>query len=916
VYRARDTKLNRDVALKILPQIFAQDSERMARFEREAQVLASLNHTNIAQIYGIESVPGTGPAVDGRQSTVVGQTPKTPHPKPTSGTKCLVLELVEGETLQEQIARGPIPVDEALKIALQICEGLEAAHEKGIIHRDLKPANIKITPEGQVKILDFGLAKALEGETPVSDLSHSPTITHAATQAGMILGTAAYMSPEQARGKAADRRADVWAFGVVLYEMLTGAGLFRGETVTDIIAAVVTRELDLDPLPKTTPAPVRRLLHRCLRRDPGIRLPDIGSARLVLHDTLTAALGEAEVPVEGLDEALDLARKLRRRGRWAWAAISLVLAVIAGTVGLVHWRESPPSRPLTHFVIEPAENWSFGQDDYPVPSPDGRRILFRAKGKGPNDAPMLWMRSLDSPTARALIGTEGASSGFWSPDGDSIGFFAQGEMRRLTLSEGNVQRLCSLPSPGLNFGDWNTNGTILFSSGRVLILSDPKGGYSVGISGHLYTVSDKGGQPRLMMEADKERQEIGLVTPQFLPDGRRFTYSSASSEAGVYLGSLDRPGERKLLISGARRLRYAAGQMLFSEEGTLYAQPFNLDRGELTGEVTPIASSVESAQPFNGIGRFGVSEEGTLAYYSAELDPGGVQLAWVDRHGTVVGRIGVPGRYHQLALSPDESKVAVEVLEGNQFDLWVMDLSRGVPNRFTATPGNERAPVWSPDGRSLAFSAQRNTENDMRQKGLRLDDTETVLGDLPGEREVPENWTADGKTLLFLRMAPAAPGQTVWALSAGDGEKIEPIFTKFRVDEPQLSPDMRWIAYMSRESGQDEVYIESFRREGDRVRISLEGGGQPKWRANGRELFYTTPSGMLMVVEVRTEGDRLEVGLPSELFKLENLQGGGYDDYAPAKDGQRFLVKVPIQQPEGPRLHIVTNWSELLEQDD
>jgi Tol biopolymer transport system component len=880
VYRATDTTLGRDVAIKVLPSDVGRDAERLSRFRREAHLLASLNHPNIAAIYGLEEA---------------------------DGTPFIALELVEGEDLKERLARGPVPVDEAIEIAEQIAEALEDAHNKGIVHRDLKPANVKLTKDGKVKVLDFGLAKAWAGEAGDSRasgpmVSASPTLAHTGTIAGVILGTAAYMSPEQARGKAVDRRADVWAFGVLVWEMLTGRTLFPGDTVTDVIAAVVTKEPDLGALPADTPPVLRRLLGRCLRKDPRQRLPDIGAARLELQELIAgttdvdaAAPSRGEAPVDGVRF---------RRERWAWAALAVIAAAVAGGFAFAHLREVPEPRFPARFTIDAPSGWNFDIDfAWPAPSPDGRQVVFRAVPARPEDAQgqgALWVRPLASLSARPLSGTEGGILPAWAPDGRSLAFIAAGEVRRLEFADGTVQRICAMPQTGAGGLTWSQAGTILFSTG--------------GDTGQIYSVAATGGDPRPLISVDKTPGGTFHHIPEFLPDGRRFLFSTfgGGNRAGTYIASVDAPSERQRLDPGGQRRVYAGGHLLFVREGTLFAQPFDEQRAVPAGEPVAIAPSVSTWTNNAGFGWFAVSPAGTLAYFSGAGVRGQVQLAWVDRSGRQITNVGAPGHFGQIALSPDERNVALEVpSSGNAFDLWVMDIARGVASRVTSAPGSARDPVWARDGRSLAFIARTEKGPSLRLKGLRASDPERVIDVGAGSDEnIPETWVPNGDTLLVTRRN-AKDEQTVWAVPLKGGT-AEPVLNGFRFDEPQVSPDGRWLAYVSNESGQDEVYVEPFRREGDRVRISVKGGGQPKWRADGRELFLTTPANRLLAVQVRAAGERLDVSLPTELFEIRGLEGSGYDDYAPSADGQRFLIKVPVEQDRKPVLNVVTNWTSLL----
>jgi Tol biopolymer transport system component len=887
VYRATDTTLGRDVAIKVLPPEVVQDPERLGRFQREAHLLASLNHPHIAAIYGLEEA---------------------------DGTPFLALELVEGEDLKERLAKGAIPVDEAIEIAEQIAEALEEAHSKGIVHRDLKPANVKLTPEGKVKVLDFGLAKAWSGEdsegsSPSAALSQSPTLAHTGTVAGVILGTAAYMSPEQARGKPVDKRADVWSFGVLLWEMVTGQALFAGETVTDVIAQVVTKEPNLEALPEKTPSALRRLMARCLRKDSRIRLPDMGAARLELQDVLAGRATEGEAAGGDTGTAVEAERQ-RSRERRAWLAVAVVLGALAAALALVHFREAPaPQPPPAQFVVDAPEGWRFHRWGWPVPSPDGRQILFRAVPEGTgrsyeeeDRATVLWTRPLEALTARLLAGTEHVEHPVWSPDGESVAFFAGGEIRRLNLASGLVQRICTVPRGGSAGGlDWGADGVMAFSTGL------PKG--------EIFTVAADGGEAQPYAPPGPADGGPARGFPQFLPGGRLIGFLSVGEGVpnGYYVAPFDDPADSRRVVDGLVRVQYAGGYAFFVEGTTLVAQPFDTKAVQLTGAPVAVAASVGSGdQP--GIGWFGVSPGGTLAYMAQQVASGDLQLTWVDRKGAALGTVGAPGDYRQIVLSPDERKVAVELRDDESgYDIWVMDIARGVPSRVTTGPGEESNPVWSPDGRSLVFSAHHEGgEVDLRRKEPRATAPETVLTDSPGG-DFGESWTPDGRSLLFIRQ-PAPNEQSVWALSPGGGEEAEPVLDAgFSVDEPQVSPDGRWLAYASQESGRSEVYVEPFRREGERVRVSVEGGGAPKWRGDGKELFFVTPDARLMSVGFQAVADRPEVGLPVELFELAGFTALYYDDYAPSADGQRFLVKRPVGEARPTRMHVITSWPSLLE---
>jgi Tol biopolymer transport system component/predicted Ser/Thr protein kinase len=888
VYRATDTNLNREVAIKVLPPEVGEDPERLGRFRREAHLLAALNHPNIAAIYGLEEADG----------------------KPF-----LAMELVEGEDLKERLARGAIPVDEVVEIAEQIAQALEAAHDKGIVHRDLKPANVKLTPEGKVKVLDFGLAKAWAGEEPDGSspsvlLSQSPTLAQTATMAGVILGTAAYMSPEQARGKPVDRRADIWAFGVLVWEMLTGHTLFSGDTVTDVIAAVVTKEPDLEALPAETPPTVRRLVERCLRKDPRTRLPDIGAARLELQDLLSGATSEVVAATAPSDEVLAAQRKGRMRERWIWVAVALAAFGAALTFDYLSEDPPPPRPPAGRFVVDAPDGWIFHSWGGPVPSPDGSQIVFRAVPEGagdPNASVMLWARPLEALSSRLLAGTEGAEHPFWSPDGQFVAFFAEGELRKLNLANGTIQRICAVPGTFYGGGNWGAEGRILFAAG-------------VDRSDTIYTVAAAGGEPELLMGKAEPESAGGFAQPRFLPGESNFTtivYGLQNTPTGVYVASIEDPVEMRSLLEGTIHVQYAGGYAFFVQDSTLLAQIFDSEQAVFTGMPVAIATGVGEWAAVPGFGWFGVSPQGTLAYLTDRKTSGEVQLTWLDHQGKTLGTMGDPGNYGQIMLSPDERNLAVEIRSDETgYDLWVMDVARGVASRVTTGAGDERNPVWVPDGRSLVYSVLEDGQTDLRRKGLRAGDPETKLFDTE-EHEYPESWSPDGQDLFFIRRATVTEEtslQSIWALNLESEGEPEPLVSfGFTVDEPRVSPDGRWLAYASNESGQWEVYVEPYGREGERIRVSVDGGGQPKWRGDSRELFFASVNGDLMSVAFRAEGDRAEVELPTKLFELGGFLGPEYDDYAPSSDGQRFLVKLPVEESQVVRMHVVTNWQSLLE---
>ena len=882
VYRATDTTLGREVAIKVLPPEVAHDPERLGRFKREAHLLASLNHPHVAAIYGLEEADG----------------------KPF-----LALELVEGEDLKERLARGAIPVDEALEIAEQVAEALEEAHAKGIVHRDLKPANVKLKPDGKVKVLDFGLAKAWSGEANAgssssSALSESPTLARTGTMAGVILGTAAYMSPEQARGKPVDKRADVWSFGVLLWEILTGRALFAGDTVTDVIAAVVTKEPDLDALPASTPRAVRRLVSRCLRKDPRTRLPDMGAARLELQEVLAGTSTDAEAPPRESAEASRTARRQRARERGAFLAVALALGGLLAFLLRERLSEAPERRSPAHFVLDTPEDLAFWPWSPVAVSPDGRHVAII--GTSSTGTRQLWLRPLDATEARPLPGTVGALGGhFWSPDSASIAFAAEGELRRITLASGTVQRLSKLPQE-FDAGTWGAEETIVFAAG--------------GPNTRLYSLPAAGGEARLLTSPDEGRKETGHGWPQFLSDGRRllFVVGAADEEtSGLYVTSLASPALKRRLGPANGRFQVVPGHLLFVRDGNLMAQPFDPRALATTGEAVTLASSVAAFASVPTFGWFSASATGRVAWLSTPSSTD-TRLEWVDRNGRTLGALGEASRYGQFALSPDGRRVAAEVANAEgRYDLWLIDVARGVPSRLTTDPGDEREPVWSPDSKELVFTSDATGDQNILRKGIQGADAAAPLPNAIGQtsaaRDIPEGWVRDKSTLLYLTIGEAE--RTLWAASLDGREPPEALVKGFAIDEPRVSPDGRWLAYISDQSGSFEVYVEPFRRPGEKMRVSATGGGQPRWRGDGKELFFLAADGSLMAVAVGTEGAGLTVGLPTALVPAKTLraalQGPDYDDYDVAASGQRFLVKRG-QGLEPPRIHVLLDWPSRL----
>jgi Tol biopolymer transport system component len=877
VFRATDTKLKRQVAIKILPPSVAADAERLARFQREAEVLASLNHPHIAAIYGLEE---------------------------SGGMTALVMELVEGEDLSQRITRGAIPIDEALPIAKQIAEALEAAHEQGIIHRDLKPANIKVRVDGTVKVLDFGLAKAMEppaGSSP--SLSMSPTLSMHATQAGIILGTAAYMSPEQARGATVDKRADLWAFGVVLWEMLTGTRLFEGATVSDTLAAVLRAEPDWTALPAATPAPVRRLLRRCLDKDRKRRLDSAAAARLEIDEALTApATADGAVAVVGRHTGVVTSHQV------AWSAAAVLLVACASLTAVLVLRGTPPSPATISFDVNPPGS---GRGLQIALSPDGTHL---ASLVAEDKESALWIRTLDQVHGRILQGTEGLSFPFWSPDSRFIGFFAGGKLKKMDLSGAPPQTLADVAGRGGRGGTWNRDDVIVFGPS----------------AGPLFRVPASGGTPTPVTALDASRQEIAHEHPFFLPDGRHFLFLAVSrkpEDSAIYVGALDSTARKRLVSSDVKAMFAPPGYLLFARrgtesvvaEGTLMAQRFDPARLELEGDPFPVADKV-GINEANSAAGFAVSENGILAHRSggALSTAALTRLTWFDRNGRSLSMVGEPGRYRNPRLSPDGTRVVVETRDGSpNGDISLLD-SRGVATRFTFDPGVDVSAVWSPDGNRIAWTNgsrdgallyQKASSNIGKEEKLALEAGPWVIDDwLPaGDALLFHDGTAGG-TSPGLRLLPLAGGGG--ARTIGDAHAL--------VTHARVSGDGHWVAFADSNSGKSEIYVQNFPTPTGRWRVSTGGGIQPVWRRDGKELFYLAPDGKLMAAPLKL-AQTAEPGTPVPLFDTHVERGGTqiggfWHQYDVTPDGTRFLVNTLLEPAAGAvpapvePITVVVNW--------
>jgi len=848
VYQAHDTKLGRDVAIKVLPEAFAHDAERLARFQREAKMLASLNHPNIATIHGLEQ---------------------------SGGTSYLVMELVSGETLAERVKRdGAVPIEEALGIAKQIAEALEAAHEKSIIHRDLKPANVKVTPEGKVKVLDFGLAKAFAGDTSTEDMGNSPTLSMAATMQGVILGTAAYMSPEQARGKAVDKRTDIWAFGAVLYELLTGKAAFHGEDVTDILAAVVRAEPDWQALPAATPVKVRDLLRRCLQKDKTQRFRDAGDARIEIEDALAAPKDS------GITQAAPASTSKLLKAVGAVAAAVTIIAVVTSWVA---WRATrpieQPLRPLVRLDVDLGPDVSlgspYGADE--IISPDGTRLVYVSQNR-------LFTRRLDQPNATELAGTQGAYAPFFSPDGQWVAFFVVGKLKKISVEGGSAIALCDA-STGEG-GSWGEDGNIITT---------------LSTNGGLSRIPSAGGPPTPV--TDLQNGEGTHRWPQTLPGGKAVLFTTNTTAVGFDGANIEVMSlgdhRRKTLVRGGTFGRYLpSGYLIYVNRGTLFAVPFDLDRLEVHGTPAPVLDQVgyNAAQ---GFAQLDFSQTGTLVYRSGGAGGGLLTVAWLDGAGKAQPLLAKPGVYGRPSMSPDGQRLALEVTEGSGTDIWLYDWQRDTMTRLTFT-GNANAPLWSPDGRYIAFRVQGEGMYVIRSDGSGKPQPLTQSKNT----QLPWSFTPDGKRLAFTEQ----DSKTSWDLwtvplesdNAGLRAEKPEVFLQTPADElyPSFSPDGRWMAYTSNESGINQVYVRAFPDKGGKWQISNSGGAYSMWSRNGHDLFFEALDNHIMVAAYTVKGDSFVADKP-RVWSVKPIGGTvGLKNVDLAPDGKRIVALMPVETAE------------------
>jgi Tol biopolymer transport system component len=854
VYRARDARLNRDVAIKVLPAGLSADKDRLQRFEQEARAAAALNHPGVLGIHDLGS-----------------------H----DGAPFIVSELLEGETLRERLAAGALPVRRAIELGIQIAQALAAAHEKGIVHRDLKPENIFVTKDGRAKILDFGLAKLTQAAgsgLQASGLTGVPTSPALATEVGVVLGTVGYMAPEQVRGLAADHRADLFAFGAVLYEMLSGKAAFRRETNADTMTAILKEEpADLAAAERKISPALSRIVDRCLEKNP--------SARFQSSSDLSFALAE----VSDQSGAIRAAATSRPRPVWArlllMTAAGGVLAVSAAVLGRASApffsRSTTAAAPLVRFHIEPPPDMLFPLGErtpFSVISPDGRQVVFGAVEPGGRTS--LWVRGLDATDVRRLQNVSSAAHPFWSPDSRSIAYFAGGNLMRADVSGGVPLLIC--PAPFGYGGTWNREDTIIFGA----------------IRGGLSRVSAGGGQPVPITTIDPA-QESSHRLPQFLPDGRRFLYTSFRARA-IYTASLDGSAHSKVLDSHSMGLYSPSGHILFVRSGTLLAQRFDIETLAVTGQPLVVARDVVAGIGTGARAQFSVSNTGVLVYRTS-TGPAPTRVAWLGRDGRPLDRPEVEaGDFRQIALSPDERHLAVSRrnVDGGS-NIWLIDVARGVLSRFTPGESVEDDFVWAADSRRLVFTRDQRT---LVVKGLAGAEEKIVL-DRPNQA-YGEDWSSDGRWIAFNSLS------TISVLPLSPAGKPFPIVdNEFAKDEPRFSPDGRWVVYYSNESGRPEVYAQPFPGPGERVRLSTHGGSQPRWRGDGGELFYLDLGGRIMAVPVKV-GTTLDPGAPVPLFQTPiHDVAVNIDQYDVSKDGRRFALLAPVAGAGKTPITVVVNWT-------
>jgi eukaryotic-like serine/threonine-protein kinase len=860
VFRATDTRLRREVALKVLPDAVAADSLRMSRFAREAQVLAALNHPNIASIYGFEE---------------------------SSSTHALVMELVEGQTLQERIAQGPLPLDEALPIAHQIAEALEYAHDRGIVHRDLKPANIKIKSDGVVKVLDFGLAKALADDPASSDLANSPTLTAAATKAGLILGTAAYMAPEQARGRAVDRRADIWSFGVVVYEMLTGTMTFRGDTISDTLAAVIKTEPDWDALPRETPTSIRQMLLRCLHKESRQRLQSIGEARIAIDNARLQK--DSPQPLAHVPAGHAVKKTSVLLPVTAGAALVLLIIGLIFLVSLSLRRGTPSDPKVVRFAVQPpagATLVSSGNRAVAL-SPDGSKLVLSVST---SDGTRLFFRPLDGATATPIPGTEGGLNPFFSPDGNWLGFLANDKLKKVALEGGTPLPVGNL-SILMNGISWGADHFIY---------------YVASPSSPIMRIPETGGTAQEVTKMQPEKGERGHVAPEVLPDGKTLLYTvltGGSRDEGMLVAQRLDNGERKTLISQGTSARFLPpNHLLYVSGGNLMAVEFDPRKLEVIGSAVTVMPDVAMLPDF-GEAQFDVANNGTIAYLSGGKQSTENSLVWAEHDAKPQTLPVRPNLYESPRFSPDGKFLAL-TLRLPDPDIWIYDIERGTLRRVTFAPGEDELAIWSPDGKHLAFASNGRkqaflipADGSGHEEPLFANETHFHL----------QSWSPDGKLIAFEKLGNSGQWE-IWMLPfEGDRKPYSYLASEFRYSNPAFSPDGHWLAYATNESGRMEVFVQRFPGPGEKVQVTADGGSHPVWSRDGRELIYEA-SGTLWAAEVTTS-PTFHMGKSRVLYQGDIWHQGSGPNFALAPDKKHLAIVERVKDPRGDSVNLVLNWN-------
>jgi eukaryotic-like serine/threonine-protein kinase len=875
VYRARDARLGRDVAIKVVAGVATADAERLRRFEQEARAAAALSHPNILAVHDVGTAPD-----------------------PAGGAQVpyVVAELLEGETLRERLHGGALPVRKAIEAAIQIAHGLAAAHEKGIVHRDLKPENVFITEDGRVKILDFGLAKLSDREPALSGVSALPTVPPD-TLPGVVLGTIGYMAPEQVRGRTTDHRADVFAFGAILYEMLSGRRAFHGDTGADTMTAILKEDPpDLPSAERHIPPALARIVDRCLEKNPAARFQSAGDLAFALE-----ALGSSSSS-SGLGPIVESARTDQSRSsRLVWTLVAVLGAGLGFAVGTIAYllrsHGDIAERPVA-FTFDAPLGWNFagsliagtGVAMAPLAiAPDGNRIVFIARDQKGHD--LLWIRAIDGIGPQMLAGTDGAASPFWSPDGRFVGFFADGRLKKIDVGGGPPVTIAE--APNAVDGSWSRDNVIVFAvvSGEVTPLQK---------------VSAFGGVPS--PGTTVLAGEVKHVRPLFMPDGRHLIFRmGTASRAPVYLTTLGTNERTRLAEVDSTNVAYSRGHLLFLRDSTLMAQPLDERKWSLEGEPFPIAESIATTpSATTRFAQFAASPSGVLVYQVGAAAPQ-PRVQWFDRQGNPSGDITEPGEFADLELSADGRRAAVSIVDGGRGtrDIWLLDLGRRLRSRFTFDAGEEEASTWSPDGATLVFNSKRSGQFDLYMKPANGATSEELLVSDASDK-IPTSWSSDGRFLLFTK---ATSSFDVWVLPmTGDRKPYPFLQSRFNESTARFSPDGRWVAYMSGESGQPQVYVTSFPQPGGHWQISTRGGGWPRWRRDGAEIFFRDSSNTILAAAVHADGSTFSVGDITPLFKL--MPAGSRSFLDVASDG-RFVVNAApsvVDTDQRRPMTVVVNW--------